>query len=70
VRARPGPTFVPALLVLGIAGGALFFADATWLRLCSALLLLVGIALGVFAIATPEFLAADADGDGEPGADA
>jgi hypothetical protein len=64
VRARPGPTFLPALLILGIAGGVLFFADATWLRLCSALLLLVGIALGVFAIATPEFLTADAEEGG------
>lgn len=61
MRARPGPTFVPALVLLGVAGLALFIASADWLRLASALVLLTGIALGVFAIATPEFLAADAD---------
>ena len=59
MRARPGRTFVPAVVILALAGGVLFFADADWLRLTSALTLLVGIALGVFAIATPEFLAAD-----------
>lgn len=63
MRARPGPTFLPALAILVVAGGVLFFAGADWLRLTSALLLLVGIALAVFAIATPEFLAADADED-------
>jgi hypothetical protein len=66
MRARPGRTFLPALLILGVAGGVLFVADADWLRVGSALLLLVGIALGVFAIATPEFLAADPDEDAGP----
>ena len=70
MRARPGPTFLPALGMLGVAGLVLFLADADWLRLTAALVLLVGIALGVFAIATPEFLAADAEEAGEPDPDA
>ena len=61
MRPPAGPTFAPALVVLGGAGVVLFFADADWLRLVAALLLLVGVALGVFAVATPEFLAADED---------
>jgi hypothetical protein len=65
VRARPGPTFVPALIVLGVAGAVLFLVAAEWLRVVSALALLVGIALAVFAIATPEFLAADQDADAD-----
>ena len=64
MRARPGRTFLPALALLGVAGLVLFVAAADWLRLVSALLVLLGIALGVFAIATPEFL--DADADDEP----
>jgi len=60
-----GPTFVPAVITLGVAAAVLFVADATWLRLTSALFLLLGIALAVVAIATPEFLAADADADVE-----
>ena len=56
-----GPTFVPAVAVLVVAGGVLFFASATWLELAMASLLIVGIALGVFAIATPEFLEHDAE---------
>lgn len=63
MSARPGSTFVPALVILGVAGLVLFLAEANWLRLTSALFLLLGIALGVFAIATPEFLTADADAD-------
>ena len=59
MSARPGPTFLPAVVMLGVAGLVLFLAEADWLRLTSALVLLAGIALGVFAIATPEFLAAD-----------
>lgn len=61
MRARPGRTFLPALVLLGAAGPVLFVAEADWLRLTAALLLLLGIALGVFAIATPEYLARDED---------
>ena len=58
-----GATFWPALVVLVIAGGILFVSSATWLQLTMAVLLLLGIALGVFAIATPEFLERDAQED-------
>lgn len=68
MRARPGPTFLPALAMLAVCGLVLFLADADWLRLTAALVLLVGIALGVFAIATPEFLAADRDERADPDA--
>jgi hypothetical protein len=56
-----GATFWPALVVLVIAGGILFVSSATWLQLTMAVLLLIGVALGVFAIATPEFLERDAE---------
>ena len=56
-----GPTFWPALIVLVVAGGVLFFSEATWLQMTMAVFLLVGIALAVFAIATPEFLERDAE---------
>ena len=58
---RGGPTFWPALIVLVISGGVLFVAEVTWLKMTMAVFLLVGIALAVFAIATPEFLERDAD---------
>lgn len=63
MKARPGPTFLPALALLVFAGAVLFFSEATWLRLTAAVFVLGGVALGVFAIATPEFLAADAEED-------
>jgi hypothetical protein len=62
---RAGRTFVPALVTLVVAGGVLFVSEATWLRLTMALLLLGGIFLGVRAIATPDFVAADADEERE-----
>jgi hypothetical protein len=58
-----GPTFVPALATLLIAGAVLFLSEATWLQMTAAVVLLLGIALGVFAIATPEYLAQDDDED-------
>jgi hypothetical protein len=63
VKARPGPTFIPALAMLVVAGAVLFLSEATWLQMTAAVFVLGGVALGVFAIATPEFLAADADED-------
>jgi hypothetical protein len=66
VKARPGPTFIPALAVLVVAGAVLFLSEATWLRMTAAVFVLGGVALGVFAIATPEFLAADAEEDDAP----
>ncbi len=61
MRARPGPTAVPALLILGIFGALLFFTGSEALRLISALALLVGIALAVAAVATPDFMESDVD---------
>lgn len=66
MKARPGPTFLPALALLIVAGAVLFISEATWLRMTAAVFLLGGVALGVFAIATPEFLATDADEDDAP----
>jgi hypothetical protein len=63
VKARPGPTFIPALALLIVAGAVLFLSEATWLRTTAAVFVLGGVALGVFAIATPEFVAADSDDD-------
>jgi hypothetical protein len=56
-----GPTFWPALGLLIVSGAALFFSEVTWLQLAMAVLVLVGVALAVFAIATPEFLEHDAE---------
>ena len=60
-RKRGGPTFWPALIVLVVAGAIMFLAQVTWLEATMAIFLLVGIALGVFAVATPEFLEGDPD---------
>jgi uncharacterized membrane protein YpjA len=56
-----GPTLLPALVILVVFGAVLFLSSATWLQLIAALAMLVGVALGVWAIATPAFLEADAD---------
>jgi hypothetical protein len=58
---RGGPTFWPALILLVVAGAVLFVAEVTWLQATMAFILLVGIALAVFAVATPEFLERDAE---------
>lgn len=60
---RGSPALAVALLAIG--GGVLFLASAEWLRVLSAVLMLAGIAAGVFAIATPEFVAGDRDDDSE-----
>jgi hypothetical protein len=64
MRATPGPTFVPALLGLAVGGAVLFLSEATWLSLAAALVMLGAVALVAFAIATPEFLARDAEDEG------
>jgi hypothetical protein len=48
------------LLALGIV--TLLLAEVTPLLVAAALVLLVGVGTGVFAVATPEFLAGDDDG--------
>lgn len=50
-----------ALALLFGGGAALFLAEAELLRVLSAVVTVAGIAVGVFAIATPEFLSADAE---------
>jgi hypothetical protein len=54
-----GPTFRPALIILVVFGAVLFISTTTWLQLICALAMLVGVALAVRAIATPEFLEGD-----------
>ncbi|MGH2953468.1 MAG: hypothetical protein ACRDK9_05525 [Solirubrobacterales bacterium] len=51
----------PRIAFAALAAGAalLLLAEAEILRVAAAALLLTGIALGVFAIATPEFVARD-----------
>lgn len=58
---RPG-----AIAALCIAVGALLLlvVDGGVLRVISIVLLFAAIGLGVFAIASPEFLARDRDGSG------
>ena len=63
---RPG--FAAAVFAIGVV--ALVLSEATILRVAAAVVLLIAIALGVFAIATPEFTAADSDerpDEGTPG---
>jgi hypothetical protein len=47
--------------LLGLGVVALLLAEATGLQVAAALFLLVGVGAGVFAVATPEFLAGDDD---------
>jgi hypothetical protein len=56
-----GPRFIPALVIAAVGGAVLFFSSATWLEVLGASTLLIGAALVVGAIATPEFLEADAE---------
>lgn len=63
MRARAGRTFVPAVAILAIASVVMFLSSAEWLLVISAMFLFAGIALGVFAIATPEFLEGDFEED-------
>jgi hypothetical protein len=58
---RGGPTFWPALAILVVAGAVMFLSETTWLQATMAFFLLLGIALAVFAVATPEFLERDAE---------
>jgi hypothetical protein len=60
---RAGPTFWPAIGLLVVPGAILFVSETTWLQMTMASLVIVGIALAVFAIATPEFLERDAEAD-------
>lgn len=59
MRRPRSAVLAPVALALGAV--ALFLAEAQILRVGAALLLIVGIVLGVFAIATPAFLEGDRD---------
>lgn len=48
-----------ALAALIVGGAGLFLSEATYLRVIFAVLLVAGIGLGVFAIATPATLGQD-----------
>lgn len=60
---RPGPTLWPALAAFAIGVVVLLLANAEALRVLAAVALLAGIALGTFAIATPEFTGDEDDED-------
>jgi hypothetical protein len=47
-----------------IGGAVLFFSEVTWLQMPAAVVMVVGIWLGVFAVATPDFLEADREEEG------
>jgi hypothetical protein len=54
-----GPTLLPAVVILVVFGAILFLSSATWLQVIAAVAMLVGVALAVWAIATPDFLEGD-----------
>jgi len=58
-----GPRLLPALIIAAIGGAVLFLSSATWLEVTGATTLLVGAALIIANIATPEFLERDLDDD-------
>ena len=55
---RGGPTLPFGLAAFAIGGGTLFLAEVTWLQMSAAMVMLLGVALTVAGIATPEFLEA------------
>jgi hypothetical protein len=54
-----GPRLLPALAIAVVGGAVLFLSSATWLEVTGASVLLIGAALIVGQIATPEFLERD-----------
>jgi hypothetical protein len=54
-----------AALAFAAGGALLFFAESLVPQLLGVVVLLGAIALGTFAIATPEFLSGDAPGEGD-----
>jgi len=58
MSSRPGPALA-ALAAFAIGAPVLFIAEAEWLRVIAATILVAGIALGAFAIATPGALAGE-----------
>ena len=58
------PAAAAACFTVGLL--LIFLIDAGWARIIGVPLVFVGIALGVAAIATPEFLEGDRDGSPPP----
>lgn len=58
-----GRHMIPALVVAVVGALVLFLASATWLEVTGASVLLVGAALIIANIATPEFLERDFGGE-------
>jgi hypothetical protein len=58
-----GPQLLPALLVAVLGGITLFLSEVTWLEVIGASVLLIGAALIIANIATPEFLERDLGDD-------
>jgi hypothetical protein len=66
---RRVPLGAVAIALFSAGAIVLILASATWLRTASALVLVASVAIGAFAVATPEFLEEDAAPDG-PGREA
>jgi len=58
-----GPRLIPAVLIAVVGGAVLFLSSATWLEVTAATVLLIGAALIIANIATPEFLERDLGDD-------
>ena len=58
-----GPRMIPALVLAIVGGLVLFLSSATWLEVTGATVLLIGAALIINNIATPEFLERDLGDD-------
>ena len=54
-----GPRLIPALVIAAIGGATLFLSSVTWLEVTGATVLLIGAALIIANIATPDFLERD-----------
>lgn len=58
-----GPHLLPAVAIAAVGGLTLFLSSATWLEVTGASILLIGAALIVGNIATPDFLERDLGDD-------
>jgi hypothetical protein len=58
-----GPRLIPAIVLAAVGGLTLFLASVTWLEVTGATVLLIGAALVVANIATPDFLEGDLGDD-------
>lgn len=58
-----GSRMLPALVIAVVGGAVLFLSSATWLEVAGASVLLIGAALIIANIATPDFLERDLGDD-------